>query len=224
MSSGGSETLSSTGGTSGAGGTTGSGGDVAGGNGGSSGSAQGGSTPLTDSGSAHRDAGGGRDTSDAAVPAPDSAADAAPSCTTDVAWYQDEDADGYGSTVSVTACPKPAGRWVLADGDCNDQDARVNPGQTKYFGAPYLQSDNTDSFDYDCSGVEEPNPDLTVAPEDCGPLKLALCGTATGYETNNRLGLGINPWCGSTTVRVCVPSLLLCTTTEHTGQQPFACR
>jgi hypothetical protein len=218
--------------TSGAGGIAGSGGTPAGKpgaggvlvNGGTS--ARGGSSARLDAGQTMMDAGGlgGRDTVDAASPSPETGAGGGPPCTADVTWYQDADGDGYGSTVAMSTCPKPAGNWALAKGDCDDRDPTVNPGQKKYFGVPYKKSDNTDSFDYDCSGTEDANPDLAVAPEDCGPLKLALCGTASGYETNNRVGTGIDAWCGSTTVRVCTPSLLLCTTTERTGQPPFSCR
>jgi hypothetical protein len=124
----------------------------------------------------------------------------------------------------MIACPAPPGAWVRADGDCDDANGDVHPGQKKYFGAPYQRADNTDSFDYDCSGAEEPNPELQTAPDSCGLLQLALCGSASGYETNNRQGAGVNPWCGSTSVRVCVPQLLVCQTTERTNQPPFSCR
>jgi hypothetical protein len=126
--------------------------------------------------------------------------------------------------VSAFACLAPAGQWAILSGDCDDANMEVNPGQRKFFGVPYQKADATDSFDYDCSGEEEPNPTLTLAPEDCGLLMLALCGDAAGYVTNNRVGPGINAWCGSTIVRACVPMVLVCDTSERRDEPPFSCR
>jgi hypothetical protein len=121
-------------------------------------------------------------------------------------------------------CPAPPGRWALATGDCDDDEPAVNPGQKKYFGVGYPRPDNTISFDYDCSGTEEPNPQQTIGG-DCGLLNLALCSAQSGYETNNgRMGIGINAWCGSTNVQVCIPSALICNVTERKGQPAFSCR
>lgn len=162
---------------------------------------------------------------DASLPDAAPGAGGAPPCTSDVPWYQDDDMDGYGTSVSVVGCPAPTvGRWALASNDCDDTNRLVHPGQLQYFGMPYKKPDATDSFDYDCSGVEEPDPHLTLAPEDCGLLKLALCGTASGYTMNTRSGPGINPWCGSTTVRSCIPSTLVCMVSYQMDQTPFGCR
>lgn len=217
--------VTGSGGTTGAG-TTGSGGITANGgavvaNGGTT--AAGGTTSMIDAGQGAANA-GGRDAPDAGVH-PEPGAGGAPACTSAVFWYQDMDGDGYGSdAVTKYQCPAPRGTWVRAGGDCNDGDATVNPAQTKFFGVPYQQADNTDSFDYDCSGKEEPNPEFTIAPDDCGLLKVLACGSASGYETNNRAGPGINAWCGSTTVRTCIPSAVVCTTTTKSGQPAFSCR
>ena len=43
-------------------------------------------------------------------------------------WYQDGDADGYGSTVSQASCSQPSG-YVAETGDCNDNNAAVYPGR-----------------------------------------------------------------------------------------------
>lgn len=141
-----------------------------------------------------------------------------------IAWYRDEDGDGYGTSVTVFACNPPSSNWSAVPGDCNDTWPEVHPGQEKFFGTYYIKSDGTASFDYDCSGREDPNPSQTLAAKDCGALKLALCGDESGYVTNNRSGEGINPYCGSTVVRACVPSLLVCDTTERDNQPPFSCR
>lgn len=43
-------------------------------------------------------------------------------------WYADLDGDGYGNAlISTHTCVQPAG-FVLNNQDCNDADARVNPG------------------------------------------------------------------------------------------------
>jgi hypothetical protein len=196
---------------------------------------QAGSPPIFDAGSGGTQAGtgagsGGGFPVDASMPStPQGGAIGAggaptPMCTTDVYWYADRDGDGYGTTESKYTCPKPPGEWAVLSGDCDDERPDVHPDQSKYFGVPYKKPDNTDSFDYDCSGLEDPNPSLTLAPEDCGLLKLALCGSSSGYETNNRVGPGINAWCGSTTIRVCEPTLLLCQTSERLDEPPFTCR
>lgn len=221
-----SETPVATGGVTGSGGAPASGGTVGRGGtlSGTSGGSVGSGGVTSNAGSPGKDAGaGGRDIADAGS---DAASDAgAPPCTSSVLWYQDADGDGYGNSDSTMfTCPAPPGAWVLVGGDCDDAYATVHPGQNKYFGAPYQRADNTDSFDYDCSGTEEPNPDLVPDPQNCGLLSLLLCNGASGYETNNRAGPGINPWCGSTIVRACVPSAAVCMSVERTGQPPFSCR
>ena len=52
-------------------------------------------------------------------------------CETPTTFFQDKDGDGYGSTAdSIKACAKPQG-YVAQGGDCNDNDAAVNPGATE---------------------------------------------------------------------------------------------
>ena len=44
-------------------------------------------------------------------------------------WYLDTDGDGYGSSADTfVSCGTPAG-YVAADGDCDDGDASINPGE-----------------------------------------------------------------------------------------------
>jgi hypothetical protein len=139
-------------------------------------------------------------------------------------WYQDDDGDGYGTDTSTFACPAPAGNWVLESGDCDDTREEVHPGQQKFFGVPYQKADATDSFDYDCSAKEEPNPTLAIAPEGCGLLGTLGCGMDSGYAENNRAGPGINEWCGSTVVRGCKAKPVGCEIVERVDQPPFTCR
>ncbi len=59
-------------------------------------------------------------------------------------WYADTDGDGYGDADdSQDACEMPAG-YVANDEDCNDTDARYNPGAPEY--------DCEDPEDYNCDG------------------------------------------------------------------------
>jgi len=62
--------------------------------------------------------------------------------TTDVDWYLDSDADGFGGGKAVTACASPGDDYVLVDGDCDDDDAVVNPDA----------EETCDELDRDCDG------------------------------------------------------------------------
>jgi hypothetical protein len=150
-------------------------------------------------------------------------------CTTPVPWYEDADGDGYGRTdTEVVACPKPeGGAWARASGDCYDGDARVHPKQSAYFGTPFSAGSGIVSFDYDCSGFEDPNP-AHARFTGCGALSLALCEATKGYATGPRVGPGIDPYCGSTTVVECRSVLLQILVCEFyasaIADEPYRCR
>ena len=65
----------------------------------------------------------------------DSAVDAAD-------WYEDADADGYGSDVSVASCTQPSG-YVELTGDCDDSEALSYPGNAEV----------CDEIDNNCNGA-----------------------------------------------------------------------
>ena len=47
-------------------------------------------------------------------------------CTTPTAYYTDVDLDGYGNNSAIYTCtPDPS--WITAGGDCDDNDATINP-------------------------------------------------------------------------------------------------
>lgn len=148
-------------------------------------------------------------------------------CAMRTAFYMDGDGDGYGRTAGATvACKKPAtGKWALRDGDCDDSNPDVHPGQTTYFGNPYKLQGGVDSFDCDCSGAEDPDLSQPIAPANCGLLSLTLCG-GSGYAQTTRTGPGVNPLCGSTVKSTCQAALgiLVCQSVTETVTQPFACR
>ncbi|MEZ4317797.1 MAG: putative metal-binding motif-containing protein [Myxococcota bacterium] len=65
-------------------------------------------------------------------------------------WYRDMDGDGYGrNNGPVSACAQPTG-YQLVNGDCQDNNAAVNPGVTE------VQCDGVDN---NCSGSGDENPD-----------------------------------------------------------------
>jgi hypothetical protein len=59
------------------------------------------------------------------------------------AWTADTDGDGYGAGAPTLACEAPEGT-VSQDGDCDDADARYNPGAE--------ETDCADPNDYNCDG------------------------------------------------------------------------
>ena len=71
-------------------------------------------------------------------------------------WYTDGDSDGYGDAVDSTSCDQPSGTADV-DGDCDDTDSGVNPGESE------VCENETDD---DCDGDIDEN--CTV--EHCGTI------------------------------------------------------
>ena len=68
-------------------------------------------------------------------------------------WYADADADGYGAGPAFTFCTAPSG-FSEEDGDCQDQDAAINPGEVEIC--------DGNGVDEDCNGlVDSEDPDAT---------------------------------------------------------------
>jgi hypothetical protein len=148
-------------------------------------------------------------------------------CPHPIVYYRDSDRDGHGSPgTAVLACSPPAnGDWSLTATDCNDRNSRVHPDQDAYFDVPYRAASGADSFDYDCSGVEDEEPSQPKAPDNCGLLSLALCG-GTGYVKTAREGQGLSPFCGSQQTNTCRAALgiLLCESVTEPADEPFRCK
>jgi hypothetical protein len=142
--------------------------------------------------------------------------------------YRDSDNDGFGDEdTSRVGCPGPG--WVVDGTDCRDDIAQVNPGQTGFFGVSYFTPSGP-SFDYDCSGAEEPSPnnDTNTPPPDCPALSLLLCEGSGFLPASEppRNGPGIiDQRCGSTLRRDCQGNGLACESddTEVAESLKFLC-
>jgi hypothetical protein len=79
-----------------------------------------------------------------------------------LSWYADADDDGFGDPDALTmACEAPTGH-VANDGDCDDTDARFNPGA--------IETDCADPADYNCDGsvgYTDADGDGFAACEEC---------------------------------------------------------
>jgi hypothetical protein len=179
-------------------------------------------------------------TPDGADAAPDQTIDAPSDTTCDapIDFYRDRDKDGFGSTSEhVLACVPPAddaGAWVTQPGDCRDDLPNVKPFKTGSPDAPsYSGTGYSDpvrprgtSFDYDCNGVETGDPTNTyqAGPPTCPALSGGNCN-GSGYlaAVPARNGTGVNPFCGSTTIRICTANGLNCNPQDITTSA-FRCR
>ncbi len=84
-------------------------------------------------------------------------------------WYADNDGDGFGDLDAATeACEAPVGHVANAD-DCDDTDARFNPGA--------IETDCEDPADYNCDGsvgYEDADADGFAACAECDDSDAAV--------------------------------------------------
>ena len=79
-------------------------------------------------------------------------------------YYLDGDGDGYGAGGPVNECLSPGSNYVLLNGDCNDNDAAINPGETEI-----------------CNGIDD---DCANGPDDGLTFQdYYLDGDGDGYGT-----------------------------------------
>ncbi|HEU4579040.1 MAG TPA: hypothetical protein VFS67_12340 [Polyangiaceae bacterium] len=134
----------------------------------------------------------------------------------DIQLFRDVDGDGYGSpdSGSMRGCPRAG--WVERGDDCFDAEVteqnranQVHPEQAGFFDRGYALPSGDISFDYDCSGQEEPDPNNTRvgAAGNCTTTAANACGMATGFVPIARSGSGINDLCGSTQLQICMQQL-----------------
>jgi hypothetical protein len=129
-------------------------------------------------------------------------------CEALTVYYLDADKDGYGTSATTTqACTLPSG-YSAAGGDCQDNNASVNPGDTNYYGTPYTTPSGGSSYDYNCNGVEERATETLF--QGCG----GSCSGGGGY---------LSTACGSTTIGYCVP-YPGCSVHTTTSGSPYPCR
>ncbi|MCO4762446.1 MAG: putative metal-binding motif-containing protein [Myxococcales bacterium] len=118
-------------------------------------------------------------------------------------FYYDNDGDGYGDpTDTVVACLQPKGTSVNGD-DCNDDNAKVNPGATE---VPY------DGVDNDCN-AKTPDDDLDGdgygIAEDCND-KDASVNPGAKEIPHDGVDNDCNPETKDNPVKPCVKVLLHC--------------
>jgi hypothetical protein len=99
---------------------------------------------------------------------------------------------------------------VCGGNDCCDTDNQAHPGQTSYFTAP----DKCGSFDYNCSGSNEPQ----------YPGNLKCGGTGATGCTGGSAFIGAAPSCGMTGLYgTCVPNGLLACQQGNEVSLPQGC-
>ncbi len=99
-------------------------------------------------------------------------------------WYEDLDLDGYGSTVSATACDAPAG-YITATGDCDDSVRGVNPSASEVCDGVDNNCDgSTDGSD--AAGAETWYADNDGDGFGDDSLSVTQCDEAPGYVADDR--------------------------------------
>jgi hypothetical protein len=131
--------------------------------------------------------GGGDEDCDGLVDQDDPSLDA----STRTAWYPDRDADGFGAIGdAVVACVSPQAAFIDVGGDCNDEEATINPNATEVCGGT----------DEDCDGLRN-DADPSVDPAGLLPffadtdrdgfgdpgVVVMLCGARPGAGVDNDL-------------------------------------
>lgn len=101
---------------------------------------------------------------------------------TQLSYYLDTDADGYGSGTAIVSCSSPGSNYVNVGGDCDDNNSLINPAAVEV----------CDSVDNNCDGqIDE---DLATYPYyvdsdgdgfGIGQVVLLCTPFATGYSSSD---------------------------------------
>jgi len=100
-------------------------------------------------------------------------------------WYTDADGDGYATGVSVTQCLRPTNGKIAAEltatsGDCNDNNAAVNPAATEI----------CDGIDNNCNGQIDEGVKTSYYQDSDGDgygnpsVSVQACSAPVGYMTD----------------------------------------
>ena len=107
-------------------------------------------------------------------------------CSQPGTFYKDADGDGYSDGATITSCEKPkdykaASELIATTGDCNDNNALINPGA----------SEVCNGIDDNCNYLTDETGDIAFyrdADSDTygNPLVFVLaCSLSAGYVSNN---------------------------------------
>jgi hypothetical protein len=118
-------------------------------------------------------------------------------CSNCITFYLDNDGDGYGQTGKSTCVQTQPAGYAALPGDCDDNDSKVNPGQTAYF----TIARDGGSFDYNCSGTDEKDPTYACADSlvSCDTCTATMCTGTPGYDAGVPAcgGSGAFCYCGA---------------------------
>ena len=114
-------------------------------------------------------------------------------------WYRDEDGDSYGNGAAEVCDAEPPSGYVADRTDCCDTDPDVHPAQESWFDVARRCGD--ESFDYDCSGLEELR--WTGTGGGCS-LSGGLCRSTVGWQGSTP------PACGAAGHWISECNLLTC--------------
>ena len=115
-------------------------------------------------------------------------------------YYQDNDKDGYGSSVTSQACSLPTG-YVAVSGDCNDASAAIHPGVAEICngvddncnGSVDEGVKNTYFQDADNDGYGNPN----VSQQACSAPANFVSNNTDCLDSNASVNPGMTESCGA---------------------------
>lgn len=142
---------------------------------------------------------------------------------TQFTFYADNDGDGYGSGTAIITCNDPGLNYVMdVDGDCNDNDAQVNPGADEI----------CNGIDDDCDGIQVTHTITVVQPLNgsitpAGPVTVNCGADSPPFYTIANVGyVGSDIYVDNVYVGIYNPYTFLNVQADHTITAqftPFSC-
>ena len=104
--------------------------------------------------------------------------------TNSTVYYQDQDFDGYGSnTNTLNSCNGAPVGYIAVAGDCNDNNANINPGASEICGNGI--DDNCDgNMDEGCGCINPPTAFAGLDTSICAGNNISLNGSIGGGASN----------------------------------------